>query len=162
MSNNQPVKEESVEHILQTFTQLIKYFTTETDCTPEMFVPNPCSDSEWDWTGVGSSVQKPEILVLQKRYKLFQILFSFGLLLKAANVKIKKNDKFTVEWKYPLVPKEYVKAERLFICRTHPLIFLLFEHSYMFRSINGHHHRAFNNNLKVRKVVCYRFIQFIL
>jgi hypothetical protein len=87
MSNNQPVKEESVEHISQTFTQLIKYSTTETDCTPEMCVPNPCSDSEWDWDWC-KTVLKPEILVLQKLYKLFQILFRFGLLLKVANVKM--------------------------------------------------------------------------
>ena len=51
---------------------------------------------------------------------------------------------------HPVVPTEHIKTECLFNCRTQPLIFLLFKRSYMFRSLNGHHHRATNNNLTVK------------
>jgi hypothetical protein len=51
---------------------------------------------------------KTGILIPQNRYKLFQILFHFGLLLKGANIKIYKTTNLQLNGGHPVVPKEYI------------------------------------------------------
>jgi hypothetical protein len=105
MSNNQPVKEELV-NLVDVYSANQNISQQTQPALQRCLCRIPAATARGTGTGVSSSVQRTEILILQNRYKLFQILFCFCLLLKGANIKIYRTTNLQLNGEHPFVPKE--------------------------------------------------------